>query len=349
MILKSFVKTLPQTLNWHKERCETFSSLVIGLIDQGNVQHHALTPGLAGTPGLFKSKLERIRRFFAYQEIDYKAFAWATVMSVFKKIPKMHLILDRTSWKFGKKDINYLVLTGTVGSVTVPLFWSLLDHQGCSNAAQRVHLLDQFKETFGLDCILSFTADREFVGKEWLSYLHSHDIPFFIRLKDNRVIDWGQNQKRPLKDFFAHLEEGEERALYTMINTLDLLVVGKRVKGEFVVICSNVKNPKKVLKTYSLRWKIERCFLQMKTNGFNLENTHMTLIDRLMKLMCVVTVAIFMASLCGLTLKSPFKKTVGSPLYSYFTRGLRALKFILLKPGGPQFLVPYDLSILSEG
>jgi len=349
MILKSFVKTLAQTLNWHKERCETFSSLVIGLIDQGNVQHHALTRGLIGVPGLFKSKLERIRRFFAYQGIDYKAFALATVLSVFKTIPKMHLILDRTNWKFGKKDINYLVLTATVGSVTLPLFWSLLDHQGCSNAAQRIHLMDQFKETFGLDCILSFTADREFIGKEWLTYLYDHKIPFFIRLKDNRVIDWGRNQKRPLKDFFVHLEEDEERALYTMINKLDLLVVGKRIKGEFVVICSNIKNPKKVLKTYRRRWQIERCFLQMKTNGFNLENTHMTHIDRLMKLMCVVTVAIFIASLCGLTQKCPFKKTVGTPLYSHFTMGLRALKAILLKPPGAQFLVPDNLLIFSEG
>ena len=178
MILKSFVKTLTQTLDWHKERCETFSSLVLGLISQGNLQHHALSLSLPTSSGLLKSRLERIRRFFAYQEIDYRAFALAMVLAVFKKVPKMHLILDRTNWKFGKKDINYLVLTGTIGPVTVPLFWLLLDHQGCSDASQRIHLLKQFKETFGLDCILSFTADREFVGKEWLSYLYNHGIPF---------------------------------------------------------------------------------------------------------------------------------------------------------------------------
>jgi len=56
----------------------------------------------------------------------------------------------------------------------------------------------------------------------------------------------------------------------------------------------------------------------MKTNGFNIQNTHMTLMDRLMKL---VTIALFLASLCWLIQKCPFKKTVGAPLYSYFTRG----------------------------
>lgn len=169
-------------------------------------------------------------------------------------------------------------------------------------------------------------------------------------MKDNRLIDWGQKEKKPLKDFFNHLEEGEERVLYTMINQLDLLVVGKRVKGDFVVVCSNVKNPEKALKTYRLRWKIERCFLQMKTNGFNIENTHMTIIDRLMKLMCVVTVALFMASLCGFIQNCPFKKTVKATLYSYFTRGFRALKFILLKPDKMESCFQQSfLSTFSEG
>lgn len=134
-----------------------------------------------------------------------------------------------------------------------------------------------------------------------------------------------------------------------MINQLDLLVVGKRVKGEFVIICSNVKNSSKVLKTYRLRWQIERCFLQMKTNGFNLQNTHMTIMDRLMKLMCIITVALFLASLCGLVQKCPFKKTVGTPLYSYFTRGLRALKHFLFKPPETQSLLIYGLLTLVRG
>ena len=146
MNLRSFVSTLTQSLKWHKERCATFSSMVIGLIDQSNVQHHALTRSLL-TPGLLKSKLERIHRFFAYQAIDGNAFALQMVVSLFKKVPQMDLILDRTNWKFGQKDINILVLAGKVGPVVFPLFWSFLDHQGCSNAKQRIHLLEHFKQT----------------------------------------------------------------------------------------------------------------------------------------------------------------------------------------------------------
>jgi hypothetical protein len=182
MTLKSFIHTLTQTLNWHKDRCETFICMVMSLVDQGNVQHHALGRLLI-TEGSLKSKLERIRRFFANQVIDEEAFALHLVLKIFKKIPLMDLILDRTNWKFGKKNINFLVLAAKVGPLTFPLFWSLLDHQGCSDFQQRQALLEKFKKTFGFQFIRSFTADREFIGKEWIRYLCDHNIPFLSALR----------------------------------------------------------------------------------------------------------------------------------------------------------------------
>lgn len=152
----------------------------------------------------------------------------------------------------------------------------------------------------------------------------SKQRPFFIRIKDNRLIQWGLG-KRSLKDFFHHLDVGEERALYHMIAEHNLVLVAKRLKDELVVICSNNQNPETILKTYRKRWNIERCFKNMKSQGFNLENTHMTSLERLMKLMCVVAVAIFVANLIGSNQTCPFKKSVKTPLYSFFTMELRFL------------------------
>ena len=182
MNIRSFTEKLTHTFDWRQERCRTFASLVIGLIHQNNVQHHALSQGFI-TPGTLKSKLEKIRRFFAYQTFDYQHIAMQIVLNTYGKIPKMHLILDRTNWKFGSQDINYLVLAARVGKVTFPLFWSMLDHQGCSDYQQRRDLLDQFRVTFGFECVLFFTADREFIGKEWINYLCNHDIPFLSASK----------------------------------------------------------------------------------------------------------------------------------------------------------------------
>lgn len=326
MNLKSLITTITESLGWHQQRCVTFSSLVFGIINQSNVQHHALSLGFHNNVGSLKSKLERIRRFFAGQIFDYEAFAKSMIMTIFKEIPKMHIIIDRTNWKFGKKDINYLVLAGRIGEVTFPLFWNLLEHQGCSDAQKRIELMEQFRRTFGFNKVLSLTADREFIGADWLNYLCQYDVPFFIRIKDNRLVPWGSQNQKLLKDFFSHLSLGQERPLYTTINDNNLLVIGKRIKDEMLVVCSNVKNPKKILKTYKKRWCIETCFKNMKTQGFNLENTHMTLLPRLKKLMAVVAVAILISCLSGITQKCSYKKTILAPLYSIFTRGFRLLK-----------------------
>lgn len=234
-------------------------------------------------------------------------------------------MIDRTNWKFGDQDINYLVLAVRVGKLTFPLFWTLLDHQGNSDTKARVAILNQFKEAFGFDCIASFTADREFIGQDWFLYLLGNNIPFYIRIKENQMVHF-ENGKKKLKEFFEHLDCDETRHLYNMLDDSRLFIVGKRIKGEFLIICSNVQDYKRVLKVYKQRWDIERLFRNMKTQGFNLENTHMKDLQRLAKLMVLLAVAILFSSIVGLTQKCSFKKTVNAPLYSYFTRGFRALK-----------------------
>ena len=67
-----------------------------------------------------------------------------------------------------EQDITYLVLAARVEKITFSLFWTLLDHQGNSDTQACIDILEKFKEAFGLDKILSFSADRELIGKEWL-------------------------------------------------------------------------------------------------------------------------------------------------------------------------------------
>src|ERR1700761_525001 len=141
MHLKSSVTNLVKSLNWHPSRCLTFSSMLLTLIGQNNLQHHALARFLNHTLTSLKSNLERIRRFFQKQSIDYQAFARNMLVYVFGIIPSMVIIIDRTNWKFGKKNINYLVLAVRIAKLTFPLFWSLLEHRGCSDARARIELM----------------------------------------------------------------------------------------------------------------------------------------------------------------------------------------------------------------
>jgi hypothetical protein len=271
------------------------------------------------------------------------------VENVFGTIPCMDIIIDRTNWQLGKKNINYLVLAARIGKITFPLFWSLLEHAGCSDASARIELLEKFNKTFGFKKIRSFIADREFIGQDWLDYLYYHQIPFFIRIKDNRLIELVQGKKKPLKVLFSHLRDQEEHSLSTQLNKLGLVIVGKKIQGEYLIVCSNTLNVDQVLTTYRKRWCIETCFRNMKRKGFNLENTQMSDILRLEKRMAIVAVAILFSTLVGINEQAAYKKTVNSPLYSIFTRGLRLLKVKLWELDLGPYCLFATMLLKSEG
>ena len=249
----------------------------------------------------------------------------------------MDLYIDRTNWKFGKKDINFLVLAAKIKGITIPIFWELLDHKGNSDYESRLRLMEKFKTTFGVSRIRSFMADREFIGKEWFDYLLQHKIRFYIRIKDNRYLEWvkdhlkggaGEKGKRISREFFQHLKGPEEsRVIYNALHDQRINVAGTRLKsGELLLVCSNDSNMKRILQTYKDRWQIEMLFKNMKTQGMNLEKTHMKCLKRLHALMVLVAMALTLCCLVGVSVNCVYKRTVKTPLYSYFTRGFRRLK-----------------------
>ncbi|MHB9054834.1 MAG: transposase [Paludibacteraceae bacterium] len=75
----------------------------------------------------------------------------------------------------------------------------------------------------------------------------------------------------------------------TNINILVLAIVYKG-KSEFQIIISLCK-PEIAQKIYKERWQIETAFRAMKTSGFNVEDTHLTDIERIKKLVAFVLIA----------------------------------------------------------
>ena len=97
------------------------------------------------------------------------------------------LSLDRTNWKWGKKDINILMLSVVYKGIAIPLFWDLLPKRGNSNTLERITLIKRYIEQFGNNKIAFLLADREFVGEKWLEWLQSQRIfPFVSVLNETQ-------------------------------------------------------------------------------------------------------------------------------------------------------------------
>ena len=107
----------------------------------------------------------------------------------------------------------------------------------------------------------------------------------------------------------------------------------KNKKGvpELQIIVSFNK-PEEADTLYKDRWQVETCFRALKSSGFNIEDTHLTEIDRVKKLFAIVLVAFTWAYIAGISQNNlnPIKiKKHGRKAKSLFKYGLTYLSNIL--------------------
>jgi hypothetical protein len=308
----------------HPSRLKTFEATILGAMQSGNCQHYSLSRPLDSPTTL--SAVRRTERFFQKQALSCAALAGYT-MELLKFNGQFDLCLDRTNWDFGNKKINYLVLSWRVSKhLSVPLFFVELDKAGNSNTTERVDLVQQFINVFGVTRIRSLKADREFIGEAWFSHLLQQKVPFHIRVRRNINVPYGHEVSKAIGDFFDHLKIGEIRTLYKEVGSHPVLFVGKRIsKDELLIIMTNKikQKPFEVLNDYRKRWSIEELFRKLKTSGFNWENTHMKCSRRLEKLLVILSIALLLTYLMGIEIKRPFKKTLNCFAKTIFRYGLQ--------------------------
>jgi hypothetical protein len=90
-----------------------------------------------------------MQRFFSGHWIDYNAVAHFIMRLFGFTDTDFYLTLDRTNWKWGKANINLLVLAVVYRGAAIPVYWSLLNKRGNSNRRECRVLLQRFIGQFG--------------------------------------------------------------------------------------------------------------------------------------------------------------------------------------------------------
>ncbi len=211
------------------------------------------------------------------------------------------IAIDRTEWQLGKQWVNILMLSVTYKGVSIPLFWTVFDEKGCSDNEQRKEILEKFIDEFGVESIRFVTADREFCSKDWLEFLIDRKIPYRLRIKANYQITNARGQLMRASRLCRTLQIGgriELRGRRLLWEQEVFAAVCRKEDGDNVVIISNEQSGR-ILLEYGERWKIETLFGILKTRGFRLEDTHITQIERIGKLLSLLTIAFSWAMLAG--------------------------------------------------
>lgn len=243
------------------------------------------------------SCLRRIQRFFAEFDLSHDLiarFLYTLLPAKGKKV----LLIDRTNWKFGQTDINIFMLAIAHEGVAYPLMFTMLPKRGNSNSLERIALLQRYVNLFGADSIDCLLADREFVGEKWIGWLNENRIRYHIRIKENFWVDNPHRGDRAKAHWmFQGLKVGQRTCLPGIhyIKGQACYLSASRVKGrdgtpELQVIVS-FNRPDEAVETYRRRWEVETMFRAMKTAGFNIEDTHLTDLQRIEKLLLIVMIA----------------------------------------------------------
>jgi len=325
-------------------RRETLTWLVATMLAAGTTSLWRLAPHVGTPRAEIAFVYRRLARFFQHVNFDGAAFARLIVAVLgLDKIEPWDLVLDRTNWKLGKTHINILMLGVMWRGACVPLFWALLPKTGNSRMDARIRLLKKLGRTFPEQKLGSLLGDREFICGAWMEWLKNASVSFVLRLRGDMCVFNEGHAPRSLAHVAQNLRIGEKMILkgfWRLGQNEDdasppvRIIILRLESGELLSLATD-KKPKTALARYRKRWKIETLFAALKTRGFDLEATHITLPKKLALLVGILALAAAIAYKTGLWAEkrkaTPTKKH-GRLAKSIFRRGLETLKKLLATP-----------------
>ncbi|WP_420207380.1 IS4-like element ISAba1 family transposase [Acinetobacter baumannii] len=289
---------LNKYLKWNKSHLKCFALIMLVIILKQTCNLSSASKALP-IKCLPQSFYRRMQRFFAGQYFDYRQIS-QLIFNMFS-FDQVQLTLDRTNWKWGKRNINILMLAIVYRGIAIPILWTLLNKRGNSDTKERIALIQRFIAIFGKDRIVNVFADREFIGEQWFTWLIEQDINFCIRVKKNFIVTNHLGKNHKISDLFRHLKVGqiECRKRRILVGRVKLYISALQLEnGELLLVVSPQFNAN-AIQDYALRWEIETLFSCLKGRGFNLENTRLTDPRRVKKLIAVLAISFCWCYLTG--------------------------------------------------
>ena len=320
-------------LKWNNARLTCFTQMLLALFAVRTVNLRELAVAFV-SDALIDSRYKRVKRFFATFEIDMDIIARWVFKLFFSEEKKVYLTIDRTNWFWGKAKINILTIGIAHEGVAIPVLWTLLNKAGNASAIEHQAILERFIKIFDKNCIAGVLGDREFASGELFYWLNENKIPFYIRIKEGSNVCVKNKKFCTAEKIFSRLSLRENKPFMMRISMYGqkvYLAGARSERGELMIVATN-QNPATAITIYLRRWEIECLFQSLKGRGFRFEETHMTKLERIEKLMALLTIGFCWAhkvgEWCAKVKPIVFNKYRNSqrPQYTYFRYGFDLIR-----------------------
>lgn len=222
-----------------------------------------------------------------------------------KKDEKIYIQVDFTS----NKD-HFLILSASVimSNRAIPLYFTMRNYPKVKNQYDHKKMEKAFIK--GLRHILSkkynyvIVADRGFGNDRFLKILEENDFKYLIRITPNLRVK--QNGNEGIMDKICKGDGCYNIEIIAWEKTTDLYRCSNE-KGIWYLL-SNINGlGKDAEKIYKDRFKIEKCFQDLKSSGFDIEKSKIRKYSNYKKLLAMVMVAHVILVLLGhvITVKLP--------------------------------------------
>jgi hypothetical protein len=118
----TLINLLTTAFAFNLARIKCLALIILALIEARSVNLTRIA-GFCNSKTALSSRYRRLQRFI--QQVKFPPAKLALLllhMMGIKPTDRLILILDRTNWKFGKKDCNILYLAAAYQGIAIPLF-----------------------------------------------------------------------------------------------------------------------------------------------------------------------------------------------------------------------------------
>jgi hypothetical protein len=296
---------LSQSYRWRDQRhLEVLLYMVRALLYSGSVNLTKWSSYVPNRGQYAQSQQRRLSRWLKNPNIVVCELYGGLIRAALAEWAQaeMYLSLD-SSMLWNEYCLIRLVVVHRGRGLTMA--WRVIKHASSSVAYEDYHsLLTQAAERVPSKVKVIVLADRGFVQKELMKAVDTLGWGYRIRLKTNSWIKRYGHGWCQLQDF--HLAAGEALMLHTVRLHKKTafgpvhIALARHPNGEAWAVLSNQKTTLRTLQEYGWRFSIEESFLDDKSNGFELERSHIRDAQMLERLCFVLAVATLYLTAQGL-------------------------------------------------
>jgi hypothetical protein len=237
------------------------------------------------------STVERIRRFLSNEAVQVAVWYKRTAQQLIERAVAgggVHFIIDSSKIGFGQQ---LLMVALAYGRRSLPIVWCWLPYKrGHSTTAQQLTLLRAVKALVPAGVQASLVGDSEFGRPLLLEELDRWGWQYALRQPGDHLV-WPKTASDWLRLDWIHLLPNVphwlSHTLLTADNAYPTSLVLYRQSGQALpwFLATNCACPRVAIRLYRRRMWIEEMFGDLKSNGFDVEASHLRQAQRLDRLM----------------------------------------------------------------